>query len=92
MPLNPLENVPASFTKQNIIFNKSENFKELKINEQHKEGKTEGYMKVVSTGNLNSPAVPCHIPPSTPQTNKSSKHIEVSCGDIRLAFFLKLYC
>ncbi|XP_040374316.1 protein ALWAYS EARLY 3 isoform X5 [Rosa chinensis] len=77
MPLNPLENVPASFTRQNIIVNKyTENFREIKINEQQKEGKTEGYMKAVSTGNLNSTAVPCHILPTTPQTNKSSKHIE----------------
>ncbi|XP_004296816.1 PREDICTED: protein ALWAYS EARLY 3 [Fragaria vesca subsp. vesca] len=92
MPLNPLENVPASFTKQNIIFNKSENFKELKINEQHKEGKTEGYMKVVSTGNLNSPAVPCHIPPSTPQTNKSSKHIEMQAKEADVRALFELTC
>lgn len=78
MPLNPLENLPASFIKQNIIVNKyTENFKELKINEL-KESKTEGYMNVVSTDNLNSTVVPCHIPPLTPHTNKS-KHIEVSC-------------
>lgn len=75
MPLNPLENLPASFIKQNIIVNKyTENFKELKINEL-KESKTEGYMNVVSTDNLNSTVVPCHIPPLTPHTNKS-KHIE----------------
>ncbi|KAM5569028.1 hypothetical protein ABKV19_016514 [Rosa sericea] len=91
MPLNPLENVPASFTRQNIIVNKyTENFKEIKINEQQKEGKSEGYMKAVSTGNLNSTAVPCHILPTTPQTNKSSKHIEMQAkeADVRALFEL----
>ncbi|XP_050375435.1 protein ALWAYS EARLY 3 isoform X2 [Argentina anserina] len=91
MPLNPLENVPASFKKQNLIVNKyAENYKELKINEQQIEGKTDGYMKVVSTGNLTSPAVPCHILPTTPQTNKSLKHIEMQAkeADVRALFEL----
>ncbi|CAN6726442.1 unnamed protein product [Malus baccata var. baccata] len=44
MPLNPVENLPASFTKHNVNVNKYiENLKELKINEHLKEGKTEGY-------------------------------------------------
>lgn len=79
MPLNPVENLPASFTKHNVNVNVNkyiENLKELKGNERLKEGKTEGY-KVASSGHVES-TVPCYMQPSPHQINKSSKQTEVS--------------
>ncbi|XP_070671805.1 protein ALWAYS EARLY 3 isoform X6 [Malus domestica] len=79
MPLNPVENLPASFTKHNVNVNVNvnkyiENLKELKINERLKEGKTEGY-KVASSDHVES-TVPCYMQPSPHHINKSSKQTE----------------
>lgn len=47
MPLNPMENIPASFRKRNpLVNNFFENLKELKRNEKLKEGKTDGSVNV----------------------------------------------
>ncbi|XP_062108592.1 protein ALWAYS EARLY 3-like isoform X2 [Humulus lupulus] len=51
MPLNPMENLPASFTRHNDCF---ETFNVCKINKQPKEGKTDEYVKVVSIGNVDN--------------------------------------
>lgn len=47
MPLNRMENMPASFATQNFIVTDTlENLNVLKISEQPKEGKPDGYVKV----------------------------------------------
>ncbi|XP_015892697.3 protein ALWAYS EARLY 3 isoform X1 [Ziziphus jujuba] len=52
MPLNPLENLPASFTRQNSAVDRLlENLKEIRINEQLKEGKSDDCVKIASTEN-----------------------------------------
>ncbi|KAM1171627.1 hypothetical protein ACFX14_021853 [Malus domestica] len=93
MPLNPVENLPASFTKHNVNVNVNvnkyiENLKELKINERLKEGKTEGY-KVASSDHVES-TVPCYMQPSPHHINKSSKQTEIQAkeADIRAIFEL----
>ncbi|PQQ19455.1 hypothetical protein Pyn_07840 [Prunus yedoensis var. nudiflora] len=74
MPIHPAENLPASFRKHNVTVNKYiENLKELKINEQLKEGTTKGYMKISSSDKLVSTGVPGYILPSNLCINKSSK-------------------
>lgn len=79
MPIHPAENLPASFRKHNVTVNKYiENLKELKINEQLKEGKTKGYMKISSSDKLVSTGVPGYILPSNLCINKSSKQTGVS--------------
>lgn len=74
MPLNPLENVPASFTRQNFTVNNFfENLKEIKVNEQLKEGKTGYYVKVADNADGGY-----YFSPSTHDVCKSSKLSEVS--------------
>lgn len=52
MPLNPMENMPASFTRNNFIVDNSfEMFNMLKMNEQLTERKAGDNMKVASTEN-----------------------------------------
>lgn len=66
MPLNPLENLPASFTRQNSAVDRLlENLKEIRINEQLKEGKSDDCVKIASTENQDNIC-------------KLSKHSEVS--------------
>ncbi|KAH7573585.1 hypothetical protein JRO89_XS03G0176700 [Xanthoceras sorbifolium] len=65
MPLNPLENLPASLTRQTAAFGKFiENFNELKMNGQPRE-RMEEYIKFTHCENLESSHGPSHISPST---------------------------
>lgn len=71
MPLNPFENLPASFTRQNFTANKLlENLKEIRINEKLKEGRSDDYVKIASNENLDNIC-------------KLSKHTEVSLSIIQ---------
>ncbi|KAM6545215.1 hypothetical protein CsatB_025951 [Cannabis sativa] len=55
MPLNPMENLPSSFTRHNFIVNNCfETFNVCKINKQPKEGKSDEHTKVVSVGNVDN--------------------------------------
>ncbi|KAF2310984.1 hypothetical protein GH714_018913 [Hevea brasiliensis] len=66
MPLNPLENIPASLTRHNIFFNKFiENLNDIKMNGQPMERKMEGYIKFASCENLENGTGFPHTSPST---------------------------
>ncbi|KAF3456189.1 hypothetical protein FNV43_RR00839 [Rhamnella rubrinervis] len=77
MPLNPLDNMPASFMRQNFTVNKVfENLKEIKFNEQLKDGKTDDNVKIALSENLDNPDGRYYISPSTHDVCKLSKHSE----------------
>ncbi|KAE8714429.1 Always early, putative isoform 3 [Hibiscus syriacus] len=64
MPLNPLENLPASLLRQNdAIF--VENYNELKMNGQSKENKMEENIKFAQCDNLENANSPSRTSPST---------------------------
>lgn len=93
MPLNPLENMPASLTRQNVAFGKYiENFTELKMNGRPREKNMEGYMKFSPCENLEKAYAPCHTSPSTnyhvnnllQQQKVSSSWNEICCTLIKL--------
>ncbi|KAG8636582.1 hypothetical protein MANES_15G014400v8 [Manihot esculenta] len=66
MPLNPLENMPASLTRHNIFFNKFiENLNDIKMNGQPMERKVEGYIKLAPCENLENGTGFPHTSPST---------------------------
>ncbi|XVF38683.1 hypothetical protein REPUB_Repub20aG0123000 [Reevesia pubescens] len=66
MPLNPLENLPASLLRQNAAISKfAENFNELKMNGQPKENKMEENFKFTQRDNLENASSPSHTSPST---------------------------
>ncbi|XP_044487094.1 protein ALWAYS EARLY 3-like isoform X2 [Mangifera indica] len=68
MPLNPFENLPASLTRQNVVFGKFiENLNELKSNVQLRERNVEGCMKFALCENLENGNGPSHMSPSTNQ-------------------------
>lgn len=71
MPLNPLENMPASLAKNLVTFDKLfENFNELKMNGWAKDQKQEGHVKFFPGESLEHVDVPCHVPSSTyPMSN-----------------------
>lgn len=77
MPLNPLENMPASLTRPNVAFGKfMDNFTELQMNGQPRERDIEGYMKFTPCENLETVYAPSHISPSTnyPINNLLQQH------------------
>lgn len=79
MPSNPLENMPASFKRQNFTVNNFfENLKEMKLNEQLKDRKTDDYVKIALSENLDSADGHYYISPSTHEVCKLTKHSEVS--------------
>lgn len=66
MPLNPLENMPASLARHKFSDEKFlENFNELKMNGRSKDWKTGMYMKFARSENLENADVPCHNSTST---------------------------
>ncbi|KAA8527473.1 hypothetical protein F0562_034812 [Nyssa sinensis] len=71
MPLNPLENMPASLAKHTVAVDKLfENFNEFKMNGWAKDPKLEGYMKFSPGENLENVDGPSHLSPSTyPMSN-----------------------
>ncbi|XP_024958480.1 protein ALWAYS EARLY 3 isoform X2 [Citrus sinensis] len=84
MPLNPLENMPASLTRPNVAFGKfMDNFTELQMNGQPRERDIEGYMKFTPCENLETAYAPSHISPSTnyPINNLLQQHKGVSYTD-----------
>ncbi|KAH9683364.1 protein ALWAYS EARLY 3 [Citrus sinensis] len=84
MPLNPLENMPASLTRPNVAFGKfMDNFNELQMNGQPRERDIEGYMKFTPCENLETVYAPSHISPSTnyPINNLLQQHKGVSYTD-----------
>ncbi|ESR32865.1 hypothetical protein CICLE_v10004186mg [Citrus x clementina] len=84
LPLNPLENMPASLTRPNVAFGKfMDNFTELQMNGQPRERDIEGYMKFTPCENLETAYAPSHISPSTnyPINNLLQQHKGVSYTD-----------
>ncbi|GLT63803.1 hypothetical protein SLA2020_363380 [Shorea laevis] len=78
MPLNPLENMPASLARQNVAFSKFiENFNELKVNGIGKDRKVEENIKFSLYQNLESTNSPSHISPSTNHVSKLSQQAKV---------------
>ncbi|EXB74814.1 hypothetical protein L484_023558 [Morus notabilis] len=78
MPLNPTENIPASFRKRNpFVNNFFENLKELKINEQLKGGKTDEYIKAALSLNQNNNDR-LYVSPSSDDVEEFLKCKEVS--------------
>lgn len=78
MPLNPTENIPASFRKRNpFVNNFFENLKELKINEQLKGGKTDEYIKAALSLNQNNNGR-LYVSPSSDDVEEFLKCKEVS--------------
>lgn len=80
MPLNPLENLPASLTRQMTAFGKFiENLNELKMNGQTRERNMEEYIKFAQCENLDSAHGHPHISPSPScQINDLSQQQKVS--------------
>ncbi|CAL5347002.1 unnamed protein product [Camellia sinensis] len=74
MPLNPLENMPATLARKAVTIDKFfENFNELKMNGQAKDQKLEGYMKRSPGENLEHVDVPSHVSPTTYPTSNLLK-------------------
>ncbi|KAI8002837.1 Protein ALWAYS EARLY 3 [Camellia lanceoleosa] len=74
MPLNPLENMPATLARKAVTIDKFfENFNELKMNGQAKDQKLEGYMKRSPAENLEHVDVPSHVSPTTYPTSNLLK-------------------
>ncbi|KAL4311611.1 hypothetical protein GQ457_01G030910 [Hibiscus cannabinus] len=66
MPLNPLENLPASLLRQNAAIRKFvENYNELKMNGQSKESKMEENLKFTQCANLENANSPSRTSSST---------------------------
>ena len=79
MPLNPLENLPASFTRQNAAISKfAENYNELKINGLPKESKMEENIKFTQCRNLEKTNSPSHMSQSTLNVVHLSQPVKVS--------------
>lgn len=78
MPLNPLENMPASLTRHNIFFNKFiENLNDIKMNGQPMERKVEGYIKLAPCENLENGTGFPHTSPSTHLISNLFQHAKV---------------
>ncbi|KAJ8766738.1 hypothetical protein K2173_007805 [Erythroxylum novogranatense] len=66
MPLNPLENMPATLTQQNIVLNKFiDNFKELKMTGKSVDGKMDSYTNLAPFEHMENANGPQHTFPST---------------------------
>lgn len=78
MPLNPLENMPASLTKHTVVNKFFENVSELKMNGGLKDRKMTVYGKFSSSENLENVNGPSCLSPSTYPINNLLKHTKVS--------------
>ncbi|XP_050216536.1 protein ALWAYS EARLY 3 isoform X2 [Mercurialis annua] len=92
MPLNPVENVPASLSRQNVFNKYIENMNELKMNGQPSERKMEGYIKFAPSENLENTDDLLHASPSTHHIGNllqhgrgcsanSNTHVSIGAGD-----------
>ncbi|XVF28360.1 hypothetical protein REPUB_Repub15cG0023000 [Reevesia pubescens] len=78
MPLNPLENLPASLLRQNAAISKfAENYNELKVNGQPKESKIEENIKFTQCDNLENTNSPYRTSPSTFNVGNLSQPVKV---------------
>lgn len=79
MPLNPLENLPASLLRQNAAISKfAENYNELKMNEQSKESKMEENIKFTQRDNLENTFSPSRTSPLTFNVGNLLQPVKVS--------------
>ncbi|GMI64104.1 ARABIDOPSIS THALIANA ALWAYS EARLY 3, ALWAYS EARLY 3 [Hibiscus trionum] len=85
MPLNPLENLPASLLRQNAAIRKFvENYNELKMNGQSKERKMEENIKFTQCDNLENANSPSRTSPSTFGVGNLSQPVKVDSSSPNL--------
>ncbi|KAK8623864.1 hypothetical protein V6N13_065226 [Hibiscus sabdariffa] len=85
MPLNPLENLPASLLRQNAAIRKFvENYNELKMNGQSKESKMEENLKFTQCANLENANSPSRTSPSTFEVGNLSQPVKVDSSSPNL--------
>ena len=78
MPLNPLENLPASLLRQSAAISKfAESYNELKMNGQPKESKMEENIKFTQCDNPENTNSPSHTSPSTLNVGNLSQPVKV---------------
>ncbi|KAB2092754.1 hypothetical protein ES319_A02G051400v1 [Gossypium barbadense] len=83
MPLNPMENLPASLSRQNTAIRKFvENYNELKMNGQSKESKMEENIKFMQCDNLENANSPSHTSPSTFSVGNLSQPVKAREADV----------
>ncbi|XP_052881896.1 protein ALWAYS EARLY 3 isoform X3 [Gossypium arboreum] len=83
MPLNPMENLPASLSRQNAAIRKFvENYNELKMNGQSKESKMEENIKFMQCDNLENANSPSHTSPSTFSVGNLSQLVKAREADV----------
>ncbi|CBI26088.3 unnamed protein product, partial [Vitis vinifera] len=89
MPLNPLENMPASLTKHSLAVNKFfENVSELKMNGGPKDRKITEYGKFSTSENMENVDGPSHLSPSTYPINNLLK--QTKAGSTNANFHAKV--
>ncbi|PSR92630.1 Protein ALWAYS EARLY like [Actinidia chinensis var. chinensis] len=82
MPLNPLENMPASLARNMVTVDKLfENFNELKMNGWAKDQRLDGYIKHSPGENLENVDVSSHVSPSTYPTSNLLKQAKGATTD-----------
>lgn len=96
MPLNPLENLPASLLRQNAAISKfAENYNELKMNEQSKESKMEENIKFTQRDNLENTFSPSRTSPLTfnvgnllqpVKVDSSSPNLQLKVGPVETVY------
>ncbi|MBA0647714.1 hypothetical protein Goklo_015550, partial [Gossypium klotzschianum] len=85
MPLNPMENLPASLSRQNAAIRKFvENYNELKMNGQSKESKMEENIKFMQCDNLENANSPSRTSPSTFSVGNLSQPVKVDSSSPNL--------
>ncbi|KAA3485308.1 protein ALWAYS EARLY 3 isoform X2 [Gossypium australe] len=85
MPLNPMENLPASLSRQNAAIRKFvENYNELKMNGQSKESKIEENIKFMQCDNLENANSPSRTSPSTFSVGNLSQPVKVDSSSPNL--------
>ncbi|XWS14047.1 hypothetical protein CRYUN_Cryun36dG0090200 [Craigia yunnanensis] len=85
MPLNPLENLPASLLRQSAaISNFAENYNELKMNGQPKESKMEENIKFTQCDKLENTNSPSRTSPSTLNVGNLSQPVKVDSSSPNL--------
>uniref|UniRef100_A0A2P2KWT2 Protein ALWAYS EARLY 3 isoform X2 n=1 Tax=Rhizophora mucronata TaxID=61149 RepID=A0A2P2KWT2_RHIMU len=83
MPLNTLDNMPASLIKHTPTSTKIiDDCNELKMNDQPMERKVDGYAKFASSENLENIDTLLHIAPSTNHISNSLQQAKVSSFEI----------
>lgn len=89
MPLNPLENMPASLTKHSLAVNKFfENVSELKMNGGPKDRKITEYGKFSTSENMENVDGPSRLSPSTYPINNLLK--QTKAGSTNANFHAKV--